>query len=162
MCRRHNFFALPLCASKHTYLNRTAGYDRNNLACMFHMVLSPGSDSTFHPQTQRRNSTKKCFFLNISLHLSSQSLTPSEIQQCSDYAKHLLQIHFLLFSSWWNKATLSVLQRKRSTFDQYLLHKQPLCLQKRKKKNQNRLNGILLCTRLSLILNEIFSFKNEF
>lgn len=111
MCRRHNFFALPLCASKHTYLNRTAGYDRNNLARIFHIVLSPGSDSTLHPQTQRRNSTKKCFFLNISLHLSTQSLTPSEIQQCSDYAKHLLQIHFLLFFSWWNKTTLFQLCR---------------------------------------------------
>lgn len=58
----------------------------------------------------------------------------------------------------------SVLQRKRSTFSQELLHKQPLCLQKRKrkKKNECRLNGILLCTKLSLILNGIFFWRMSF
>lgn len=65
-CRKHNFFTFSLCSPKHMYLNRTADYDRNNLACILHVVLAPGSDRTLHPQTQRMSSTKMCSFLHIS------------------------------------------------------------------------------------------------
>lgn len=85
-----------------------------SLTCILHMVLA--QDLTAHSIHKYRGWTvPRCVSLPtflppfisytsyVSFHPLSHALTPSAIQQCSDYVKDFLPTCFLLFSSWLNR-----------------------------------------------------------
>lgn len=115
------------------------------------------------PSTNTKNALYQDVFLpQYFLHFSTHSLTLSEIQQCSGYATGIFPIHFLLFSSRWNKAALIQFCRGKEVHSASSCFTNSLSVSRKEKKKRMQVKWNLLVHQTESHLKSYFLLRMSF